>query len=71
MIQMAQHLKKTETELNALLSEYWKLRHETGNLACILRVLRGLMYFSAVYMEIMSNKLTEPYPFSTLARNMP
>ncbi|KAG0706409.1 Nuf2 family-domain-containing protein [Suillus ampliporus] len=26
---MAEHLKKSETELNELLTEYWKLRHET------------------------------------------
>src|SRR6267154_2342246 len=29
--QMAEHLKKSEAELNELLTEYWKLRHETGN----------------------------------------
>jgi hypothetical protein len=28
---MAEHLKKSEAELNELLAEYWKLRHETGN----------------------------------------
>lgn len=28
--QMTEHLKKSETELNELLTEYWKLRHETG-----------------------------------------
>jgi kinetochore protein Nuf2 len=27
---MAEHLKKSEAELNELLTEYWKLRHETG-----------------------------------------
>jgi kinetochore protein Nuf2 len=28
--QMAEYLKKSEAELNELLAEYWKLRHETG-----------------------------------------
>jgi len=27
---MAEHLKMSEGELNELLAEYWKLRHETG-----------------------------------------
>jgi hypothetical protein len=27
---MNEHLKKSETELNELLAEYWKLRRETG-----------------------------------------
>jgi kinetochore protein Nuf2 len=27
---MAEHLKKSEGELNELLADYWKLRHETG-----------------------------------------
>ena len=27
---MNEHLKKSETELNELLGEYWKLRRETG-----------------------------------------
>lgn len=30
--QIAEHLKKSEAELTELLSEYWKLRHETGTL---------------------------------------
>jgi hypothetical protein len=30
-LQMAEHLKRNEAELNELLMEYWKLRHETGN----------------------------------------
>jgi len=29
-MQMAEHQKKSEAELNELLTEYWKLRHETG-----------------------------------------
>lgn len=28
--EMAEHLKRSETELNELLAEYWRLRHETG-----------------------------------------
>jgi hypothetical protein len=27
---MAEHLKKSEAELNELLTEYWKLHHEMG-----------------------------------------
>ena len=27
---MAQHMKQSECELNELLTEYWKLRHEAG-----------------------------------------
>ena len=27
---MLEHLKKSETELNELFAEYWKLRHEAG-----------------------------------------
>ncbi len=27
---MNEHLKMSEIELNELLAEYWKLRHETG-----------------------------------------
>lgn len=29
---MAEHQKRSEAELNELLTEYWKLRHETGML---------------------------------------
>jgi kinetochore protein Nuf2 len=29
---MAEHKKKSEAELSELLTEYWKLRHETGQL---------------------------------------
>jgi hypothetical protein len=29
-MEMAEHQKKSEAELNGLLTEYWKLRHETG-----------------------------------------
>ena len=27
---MAQHMKQSEIELDELLTEYWKLRHEAG-----------------------------------------
>lgn len=37
--QMAEHLKKSEAELNELLAEYWKLRHETGRLSLSSRSL--------------------------------
>jgi hypothetical protein len=30
LTKMAEHLKMSEGELNELLAEYWKLRHETG-----------------------------------------
>lgn len=30
---MNDHLKISETELNELLAEYWKLRHETGQIS--------------------------------------
>jgi len=31
-LQMASHLKQSEAELNELLAEYWKIRHQTGEL---------------------------------------
>lgn len=37
--QIAEHLKKSEAELNELLAEYWKLRHETGRLSLPSRSL--------------------------------
>ena len=55
---MAQHMKQSESELNELLTEYWKLRHEAGR-----RILpqcgTQLETLLDLYMEIMSNKLTE------------
>lgn len=36
---MGGHLKKSEAELNELLAEYWKLRHETGIHDCSLPLL--------------------------------
>jgi hypothetical protein len=35
---MAEHQKKSEAELNELLTEYWKLRHETGGYSPSLMV---------------------------------
>lgn len=29
--QMAEHLRKSEADLNELLAEYWRIRHATGN----------------------------------------
>lgn len=29
---MNEHLRKSEAELNELLAEYWRLRHETGEI---------------------------------------
>lgn len=56
---MAQHLKQSESELNELLTEYWKLRHEAGR--CILVTTWGDSHVTLLdlYMEIMSNKLTD------------
>lgn len=31
---MTEHMKQSESELNELLAEYWKLRHDAGG--CIL-----------------------------------
>ena len=39
--QMAQHVKQSESELNELLTEYWKLRHEAGR--CILPHYRTVL----------------------------
>ena len=55
-VQMAEHIKKSEAELNELLAEYWKLRHETGMLPAV-----NLFNLSdppaEVYMETLANKL--------------
>jgi kinetochore protein Nuf2 len=55
---MAEHQKKSEAELNELLTEYWKLRHETG-WWLPLPVVDYLLIRSPaeVYMEILANKL--------------
>jgi hypothetical protein len=33
---MVDHLKKSEVELNDLLAEYWRLRHEAGKVESVL-----------------------------------
>ena len=38
---MAQHVKQSEIELDELLTEYWKLRHEAGR--CILSYYRTIL----------------------------
>ena len=52
-------MKQSETELNELLSEYWKLRHEAGRCPFVTPRNGSLDSFSDLYMEIISNKLTE------------
>ena len=54
--QMAEHLKKSEAEINELLTEYWKLRHETGTPLLSRRTCR-LIPPAEVYMETLANKL--------------
>jgi len=55
---MAQHMKQSEIELNKLLTEYWKLRHEAGRYT--LSLWGGSHRLPPdLYMEIMSNKLAE------------
>jgi hypothetical protein len=34
---MVEHLRKSEVEINELLAEYWKLRHETGRHHVVLK----------------------------------
>jgi kinetochore protein Nuf2 len=53
---MAEHLKRSETELNELLAEYWKLRHETGMLMVVYHPVCSLCCID-VYMETLANKL--------------
>ena len=53
---MAEHLKKSEAEINDLLAEYWKLRHETGDSARY-NVNIELNILLDVYMETLANKL--------------
>ncbi|OSD02761.1 hypothetical protein PYCCODRAFT_1458867 [Trametes coccinea BRFM310] len=47
---MAEHMKASQAELNELLAEYWKLRHETD---CSAVLTIGV----EVYMETLANKL--------------
>lgn len=56
LYQMAEHLKKSEGELNELLADYWKLRHETGIYRAMTLVAR-LFVLLDVYMETLANKL--------------
>ncbi|KAJ6513821.1 Nuf2 family-domain-containing protein [Mycena vitilis] len=50
---MAEHLKSNETELNQLLAEYWKLRHDTAHVS-----------LSDLYMETLANKLNMKVDFT-------
>ena len=55
---MAEHLQQNEEELGKLLAEYWRLRHQTGNLDKLdidNNSFRGVI--SEVYMETLANKL--------------
>ena len=54
---MAEHMKSSQTELNELLTEYWKLRHETGTQPTISLCRPVLTARSEVYMETLANKL--------------
>ena len=55
--QMAEHLKKSQAELNELLTEYWRLRRETGErveLSCCKDPYPNSL---DIYMETLANKL--------------
>lgn len=54
---MAEHMKKSQTELNELLTEYWRLRHETGMLSQIQILSYISPELSDIYMETLANKL--------------
>lgn len=57
---MAAHLKESETEINGLLAQYWKLRHETGMSQIVLALLARYSdceTIAEVYMETLANKL--------------
>ena len=57
---MNEHLKTSEIELNELLAEYWKLRHETGKeFIYHVRNSRPLkrLQTADIYMETLANKL--------------
>lgn len=55
-LQMAEHLKRSEAELNELLTEYWKLRHETGTNHFFAYIHHSTIS-PEVYMETLANKL--------------
>ncbi len=46
---MAEHLKASQAELQELLTEYWKLRHETGEYLFDLRLAYALMICRRVH----------------------
>lgn len=54
---MAEHLKKSQAELNELLTEYWRLRHETGGYNRQHHYLPAHFRRIDVYMETLANKL--------------
>lgn len=56
--QMAEHLRQNEEELAKLLTEYWKLRHQTGKFDTN-KTLTATHFAgsSEVYMETLANKL--------------
>jgi kinetochore protein Nuf2 len=55
---MLEHLKKSETELNELFAEYWKLRHEAGkDNITTYEFVNSDMVRSDIYMETLANKL--------------
>jgi kinetochore protein Nuf2 len=54
--QMAEHLKSSETELNQLLAEYWKLRHDTGMYMYSFQTISSSCG-ADLYLETLANKL--------------
>ncbi|KAF9001985.1 Nuf2 family-domain-containing protein [Cyathus striatus] len=54
---MSEHLKKNEGELNELLAEYWRLRHETGKYGTFSNAWWLHFSWLDVYMETLANKL--------------
>ena len=55
-LQMAEHLRKSEAEVNELLAAYWTLRRETG----MQMTSQGLYYPDLdvdIYMETLAKKL--------------
>jgi kinetochore protein Nuf2 len=57
---MAEHLKTSEAEINELLAEYWKLRHETGKSVCIFNDIVHLINYifaADIYMETLADKM--------------
>lgn len=55
---MSDHMKQSQTELNELLKEYWKLRHATGvYISLILPKTQNTHTVEELYMETLANKL--------------